>query len=317
MTVMLANPRGFCAGVDRAIDIVNRALEVFGQPIYVRHEVVHNKTVVDDLRGRGAVFVEELDEVPDDAIIIFSAHGVSKAVQDEAANRGLQVFDATCPLVTKVHVEVTAFSRSGKECILIGHEGHPEVEGTMGQYNRANGGEMYLVEDEEQASSLVVRDPDNLSYVTQTTLSVDDTAKVIEALRARFPKIQGPRKDDICYATQNRQDAVRALAEKANVVLVVGSPNSSNSNRLKELAERCGSRAYLIDSASMIDPSWVSEGDTVGVTAGASAPEHLVEGVVSWLKEQGHTNVESLDGQPENITFSLPRELRIPVVEVN
>lgn len=317
MTVMLANPRGFCAGVDRAIDIVNRALEVFGQPIYVRHEVVHNKTVVDDLRDRGAVFVEELDEVPDDAIVIFSAHGVSKAVQDEAANRGLQVFDATCPLVTKVHVEVTAFSRSGKECILIGHEGHPEVEGTMGQYNRANGGEMYLVEDEEQASKLVVRDPDNLSYVTQTTLSVDDTAKVIEALRARFPNIQGPRKDDICYATQNRQDAVRALAEKANVVLVVGSPNSSNSNRLAELAERCGSSAYLIDSAEMIDPSWVSEGDTVGVTAGASAPEHLVEGVVAWLKAQGHTNVESLDGQPENITFSLPKELRIPTVEVS
>ena len=317
MTVMLANPRGFCAGVDRAIDIVNRALEVFGQPIYVRHEVVHNKTVVDDLRDRGAVFVEELDEVPDDAIVIFSAHGVSKAVQDEAANRGLQVFDATCPLVTKVHVEVTAFSRSGKECILIGHEGHPEVEGTMGQYNRANGGEMYLVEDEEQASKLVVRDPDNLSYVTQTTLSVDDTAKVIEALRARFPNIQGPRKDDICYATQNRQDAVRALAEKANVVLVVGSPNSSNSNRLAELAERCGSSAYLIDSAEMIDPSWVSEGDTVGVTAGASAPEHLVEGVVAWLKAQGHTNVESLDGQPENITFSLPKELRIPAVELN
>ena len=317
MTVMLANPRGFCAGVDRAIDIVNRALEVFGQPIYVRHEVVHNKTVVDDLRGRGAVFVEELDEVPDDAIVIFSAHGVSKAVQDEAANRGLQVFDATCPLVTKVHVEVTAFSRSGKECILIGHEGHPEVEGTMGQYNRANGGDMYLIEDEEQASQLVVRDPDNLSYVTQTTLSVDDTAKVIAALRARFPNIQGPRKDDICYATQNRQDAVRALAEKANVVLVVGSPNSSNSNRLAELAERCGSRAYLIDSAEMIDPSWVSEGDTVGVTAGASAPEHLVEGVVSWLKQQGHTDVESLDGQPENITFSLPKELRIPTVEVS
>ena len=317
MTVMLANPRGFCAGVDRAIDIVNRALEVFGQPIYVRHEVVHNKTVVDDLRDRGAVFVEELDEVPDDAIVIFSAHGVSKAVQNEAATRGLQVFDATCPLVTKVHVEVTAFSRSGKECILIGHEGHPEVEGTMGQYNRANGGEMYLVEDEEQASSLVVRDPNNLSYVTQTTLSVDDTAKVIEALRARFPNIQGPRKDDICYATQNRQDAVRALAEKANVVLVVGSPNSSNSNRLKELAERCGSSAYLIDSADMIDPSWVSDGDTVGVTAGASAPEHLVEGVVSWLKAQGHTNVQSLNGRPENITFSLPKELRIPTVEVN
>ena len=317
MTVMLANPRGFCAGVDRAIDIVNRALEVFGQPIYVRHEVVHNKTVVDDLRNRGAVFVEELDEVPDDAIVIFSAHGVSKAVQDEAAIRGLQVFDATCPLVTKVHVEVTAFSRSGKECILIGHEGHPEVEGTMGQYNSANGGKMYLVEDEEQASNLVVRDPDNLSYVTQTTLSVDDTAKVIEALRVRFPNIQGPRKDDICYATQNRQDAVRALAEKANVVLVVGSPNSSNSNRLKELAERCGASAYLIDSADMIEPEWVSEGDTVGVTAGASAPEHLVEGVISWLKNQGHTNVESLDGQPENITFSLPKELRIPTTEIS
>ena len=317
MTVMLANPRGFCAGVDRAIDIVNRALEVFGQPIYVRHEVVHNKTVVDDLRNRGAVFVEELDEVPDDAIVIFSAHGVSKAVQDEAATRGLQVFDATCPLVTKVHVEVTAFSRSGKECILIGHEGHPEVEGTMGQYNSANGGKMYLVEDEEQASNLVVRDPDNLSYVTQTTLSVDDTARVIEALRVRFPNIQGPRKDDICYATQNRQDAVRALAEKANVVLVVGSPNSSNSNRLKELAERCGANAYLIDSADMIEPEWVSEGDTVGVTAGASAPEHLVEGVISWLKNRGHTNVESLDGQPENITFSLPKELRIPTTEIS
>ena len=317
MTVMLANPRGFCAGVDRAIDIVNRALEVFGQPIYVRHEVVHNKTVVDDLRNRGAVFVEELDEVPDDAIVIFSAHGVSKAVQDEAATRGLQVFDATCPLVTKVHVEVTAFSRSGKECILIGHEGHPEVEGTMGQYNGTNGGKMYIVEDEEQASNLVVRDPDNLSYVTQTTLSVDDTAKVIEALRARFPNIQGPRKDDICYATQNRQDAVRALAEKANVVLVVGSPNSSNSNRLKELAERCGASAYLIDSADMIEPGWVSEGDTVGVTAGASAPEHLVEGVISWLKNQGHTTVESLDGQPENITFSLPKELRIPTTEIS
>ena len=317
MTVMLANPRGFCAGVDRAIDIVNRAIEVFGRPIYVRHEVVHNKTVVDDLRNRGAVFVEELHEVPDDAIVIFSAHGVSKAVQDEAANRGLQVFDATCPLVTKVHVEVTAFSRSGRECILIGHEGHPEVEGTMGQYERSNGGLMYLVEDEEQAATLEVRNPDNLAYVTQTTLSVDDTAKVIEALRERFPNIQGPRKDDICYATQNRQDAVRALAEKANVVLVVGSPNSSNSNRLKELAERCGASAYLIDSADMIDPSWVGEGDAVGVTAGASAPEHLVEGVVQWLQSQGHANVECLDGRPEKITFSLPKELRIPIVEVN
>ena len=316
MTVMLANPRGFCAGVDRAIDIVNRALEVFGRPIYVRHEVVHNKTVVDDLRDRGAVFVEELHEVPDDAIVIFSAHGVSKAVQAEAAERGLRVFDATCPLVTKVHVEVTAFSRAGRECILIGHEGHPEVEGTMGQYDRSNGGEMYLIEDENQVKTLEVRDPDNLAYVTQTTLSVDDTAIVIDALRERFPNIQGPRKDDICYATQNRQDAVRDLAAKANVVLVVGSPNSSNSNRLRELAERCGAQGYLIDSADMIDPTWVSEGDTVGVTAGASAPEHLVEGVVDWLKAQGHSTVQSLDGRPENITFSLPKELRIPTVEV-
>ena len=316
MTVMLANPRGFCAGVDRAIDIVNRALEVFGRPIYVRHEVVHNKTVVDDLRDRGAVFVEELHEVPDNAIVIFSAHGVSKAVQAEAAERGLRVFDATCPLVTKVHVEVTAFSRAGRECILIGHEGHPEVEGTMGQYDRSNGGEMYLIEDEDQVKTLEVRDPDNLAYVTQTTLSVDDTAVVIDALRERFPNIQGPRKDDICYATQNRQDAVRDLAAKANVVLVVGSPNSSNSNRLRELAQRCGAQGYLIDSADMIDPTWVSEGDTVGVTAGASAPEHLVEGVVDWLKSQGHSTLQSLDGRAENITFSLPKELRIPTVEV-
>ena len=317
MTVMLANPRGFCAGVDRAIDIVDRALEVFGRPIYVRHEVVHNKTAVDDLSQRGAVFVEELHEVPDDAIVIFSAHGVSKAVQDEAADRGLQVFDATCPLVTKVHVEVTAFSRAGRECILIGHEGHPEVEGTMGQYDTSTGGKMYLVEDEEQVANLAVRDPDNLAFVTQTTLSVDDTAKVIEALRARFPNIQGPRKDDICYATQNRQDAVRTLAEKSNVVLVVGSPNSSNSNRLKELAERCGASAYLIESADMIDPKWMSSDDNVGVTAGASAPEHLVEGVVSWLRNQGHASVESLEGRPENITFSLPKELRIPTIDVS
>ena len=317
MTVMLANPRGFCAGVDRAIDIVDRALEVFGRPIYVRHEVVHNKTVVDDLSQRGAVFVEELHEVPDDAIVIFSAHGVSKAVQDEASDRGLRVFDATCPLVTKVHVEVTAFSRAGRECILIGHEGHPEVEGTMGQYDTSKGGKMYLVEDEEQAVNLAVRDPDNLAFVTQTTLSVDDTAKVIEALRARFPNIQGPRKDDICYATQNRQDAVRTLAERSNVVLVVGSPNSSNSNRLKELAERCGASAYLIESADMIDPKWMSADDKIGVTAGASAPEHLVEGVVSWLRGRGHEGVESLEGRPENITFSLPKELRIPMLDLS
>jgi 4-hydroxy-3-methylbut-2-enyl diphosphate reductase len=249
--------------------------------------------------------------------VIFSAHGVSKAVQDEASDRGLQVFDATCPLVTKVHVEVTAFSRAGRECILIGHEGHPEVEGTMGQYDTSKGGEMYLVEDEEQAANLAVRDPDNLAFVTQTTLSVDDTAKVIEALRARFPNIQGPRKDDICYATQNRQDAVRTLAEKSNVVLVVGSPNSSNSNRLKELAERCGASAYLIESADMIDPKWMRSDDKVGVTAGASAPEHLVEGVVSWLRSRGHEGVESLEGRPENITFSLPKELRIPMVDLS
>jgi 4-hydroxy-3-methylbut-2-enyl diphosphate reductase len=279
--------------------------------------VVHNKTVVDDLSQRGAVFVEELHEVPDDAIVIFSAHGVSKAIQDEASDRGLKVFDATCPLVTKVHVEVTAFSRAGRECILIGHEGHPEVEGTMGQYDTSKGGKMYLVEDEEQVAHLAVLDPDNLAFVTQTTLSVDDTAKVIEALRARFPNIQGPRKDDICYATQNRQDAVRTLAEKSNVVLVVGSPNSSNSNRLKELAERCGASAYLIESADMIDPKWMSADDKIGVTAGASAPEHLVEGVVSWLRGRGHEGVESLEGRPENITFSLPKELRIPMVDLS
>jgi 4-hydroxy-3-methylbut-2-enyl diphosphate reductase len=312
VNVLLANPRGFCAGVDRAIDIVNRALEVFGEPIYVRHEVVHNRFVVDDLRNRGAVFVEELEEVPDDAIVIFSAHGVSKAVQHEASRRGLRVFDATCPLVTKVHVEVAAFSGAGRECILIGHEGHPEVEGTMGQYDTSAGGQIYLVEDEQQVAALRVRDPDNLAYVTQTTLSVDDTAKVIDALRLRFPNIAGPRKDDICYATQNRQDAVKLLAEKADVVLVVGSPNSSNSNRLRELAERCGASAYLIDDASKIDTAWFTAGQSIGVTAGASAPELLVDGVVAALRDAGATLVSSLQGQPENITFSLPKELRIP-----
>ena len=273
MDIVLANPRGFCAGVDRAIDIVNRALEVFGRPVYVRHEVVHNRHVVDDLRDRGAIFVDELAEVPDDAIVIFSAHGVSRAVQDEADGRGLKVFDATCPLVTKVHVEVTAFSRSGRECILIGHAGHPEVEGTMGRYDTSHGGAIYLVEDEAQVATLAVRDPSALAYVTQTTLSVDDTAKVIDALRARFTDIQGPRKDDICYATQNRQDAVKSLAEAVDLVLVVGSTNSSNSNRLRELAERCGASAYLIDDASMIDPAWLADAQAVGVTAGASAPE--------------------------------------------
>ena len=316
MDVVLANPRGFCAGVDRAIDIVNRALEVFGRPIYVRHEVVHNRFVVEDLRSRGAIFVDELDEVPDDAIVIFSAHGVSKAVQDEAAQRSLKVFDATCPLVTKVHVEVSAFSASGRECILIGHEGHPEVEGTMGQYDTRHGGRIYLVEDEAQVASLEVSDPDNLAYVTQTTLSVDDTAKVIDALRSRFPNIAGPRKDDICYATQNRQDAVKVLADQADVVLVVGSPNSSNSNRLRELAERCGSKAYLIDDASMLESAWLTDAKTVGVTAGASAPESLVEEVISALQASGADTVVSIDGRPENITFSLPKELRIPAKNI-
>ncbi len=317
MDIVLANPRGFCAGVDRAIDIVNRALEVFGRPVYVRHEVVHNRHVVDDLRDRGAIFVDELAEVPDDAIVIFSAHGVSRAVQDEADGRGLKVFDATCPLVTKVHVEVTAFSRSGRECILIGHAGHPEVEGTMGRYDTSHGGAIYLVEDEAQVATLAVRDPSALAYVTQTTLSVDDTAKVIDALRARFTDIQGPRKDDICYATQNRQDAVKSLAEAVDLVLVVGSTNSSNSNRLRELAERCGASAYLIDDASMIDPAWLADARSVGVTAGASAPELLVEEVIDTLRQRGVATVRDLEGREENVTFSLPKALRIPTVVVD
>ena len=317
MDIVLANPRGFCAGVDRAIDIVNRALEVFGRPVYVRHEVVHNRHVVDDLRERGAVFVDELAEVPDDAIVIFSAHGVSRAVQDEADGRGLKVFDATCPLVTKVHVEVTAFSRAGRECVLIGHAGHPEVEGTMGRYDTSHGGAIYLVEDEAQVATLAVRDPSALAYVTQTTLSVDDTAKVIDALRARFSEIQGPRKDDICYATQNRQDAVKSLAEAVDLVLVVGSTNSSNSNRLRELAERCGASAYLIDDASMIDPAWLTDAQAVGVTAGASAPELLVEEVIDTLRQRGVATVRDLDGREENVTFSLPKALRIPTVMVD
>jgi 4-hydroxy-3-methylbut-2-enyl diphosphate reductase len=317
MDIVLANPRGFCAGVDRAIDIVNRALEVFGRPVYVRHEVVHNRHVVDDLRDRGAIFVDELAEVPDDAIVIFSAHGVSRAVQDEADGRGLKVFDATCPLVTKVHVEVTAFSRAGRECVLIGHAGHPEVEGTMGRYDTSHGGAIYLVEDEAQVATLTVRDPSALAYVTQTTLSVDDTAKVIDALRARFTDIQGPRKDDICYATQNRQDAVKSLAEAVDLVLVVGSTNSSNSNRLRELAERCGARAYLVDDASMIDPVWLDDAQAVGVTAGASAPELLVEEVIDTLRQRGVATVRDLEGREENVTFSLPKALRIPTVAVD
>jgi 4-hydroxy-3-methylbut-2-enyl diphosphate reductase len=310
MQIRLANPRGFCAGVDRAIEIVNRALEVFGAPIYVRHEVVHNKFVVEDLRARGAVFVDELDEVPDDTIVIFSAHGVSQAVQHEAARRGLRVFDATCPLVTKVHMEVMRYSRQGRECILIGHAGHPEVEGTMGQYDSANGGAIYLIENLEQVASLAVRDPSALSYVTQTTLSVDDTATIIDALRVRFPAISGPRKDDICYATQNRQDAVKQLALECDLVLVVGSPNSSNSNRLAELAQRIGASAHLIDSADDIEPGWLAGRRAVGVTAGASAPEVLVQSVIARLQDLGAQAPVEMQGRIETITFSMPKELR-------
>ena len=317
MQVKLANPRGFCAGVDRAIDIVNRAIDLLGAPIYVRHEVVHNKVVVDGLRQRGAVFVEELDEVPAGSTVIFSAHGVSQAVRKEADERGLKVFDATCPLVTKVHLEVSSHSRAGDECILIGHRGHPEVDGTMGQYSRANGGEMYLVEDEADVLALEVRNADRLSYVTQTTLSVDDTARVIDALRARFPNIKGPRKDDICYATQNRQDAVKQLASESECILVVGSPNSSNSNRLRELAERMGASAYLIDGPEDLQSSWFDGCDSVGITAGASAPEHLVQAVASALTQWGGELPVELDGRPENIIFSLPKELRISSVQID
>lgn len=310
MQIQLANPRGFCAGVDRAIDIVNRALDVFGAPIYVRHEVVHNKFVVDSLRERGAVFVDELSEVPDDVIVIFSAHGVSQAVRREAEERKLKVFDATCPLVTKVHMEVTKYSREGKECVLIGHQGHPEVEGTMGQYDSTAGGQIYLVEDEADVQKLQVGNPDALAYVTQTTLSMDDTAKVIEALRTRFPNIQGPRKDDICYATTNRQDAVKQLALENDLVLVVGSPNSSNSNRLRELAERCGARAYLIDGPEDIEAHWLTSEPFIGITAGASAPEVLVQAVIAQLRELGASGPEEMSGTVENISFSLPKELR-------
>lgn len=316
MQILLANPRGFCAGVDRAIAIVNRALESFSPPIYVRHEVVHNKFVVDDLRQRGAIFVEELDQVPDDSIVIFSAHGVSKAVQNEAERRGLKVFDATCPLVTKVHIEVTKYAREGKEAILIGHHGHPEVEGTMGQYDTSQGGKIYLVEDEQDVERLQVINENNLAFVTQTTLSIDDTAKVIDALRKKFPNIQGPRKDDICYATQNRQDAVRELAERCDVVLVVGSPNSSNSNRLRELAERMGKKAYLIDNADEMQQHWFDSQSKIGVTAGASAPEILIKQVLQRLQDWGASVPVELQGQEENITFSLPKELRIKVTEV-
>lgn len=312
--IKLANPRGFCAGVDRAIDIVNRALDVFGPPIYVRHEVVHNRFVVETLRERGAVFVEELHEVPDDVIVIFSAHGVSRAVQQEAEQRGLKVFDATCPLVTKVHLEVLRYAKRGQECILIGHEGHPEVEGTMGRYDTSHGGQIYLVEDEQDVAKLGVNDPSTLAFVTQTTLSMDDTAKVIDALREKFPEIQGPRKDDICYATQNRQDAVRELAADSDLVLVVGSPNSSNSNRLRELSERMGTPAYLIDNADQIESAWLEGVSRIGVTAGASAPEVLVKGVIDKLQAFGAEVPVELQGREENITFSMPKELREQVI---
>lgn len=313
LSIALANPRGFCAGVDRAIDIVNRALEVFGPPIYVRHEVVHNKFVVDDLRHKGAIFVDELDEIPDvpgGHIVIFSAHGVAQAVKIEAQKRGLRVFDATCPLVTKVHMEVMKFSALGYECILIGHKNHPEVEGTMGQYDYTQGGQIYLVEDETDVANLQVKDASRLAYITQTTLSVDDTARIIDALRARFPAIDGPRKEDICYATQNRQDAVKQMAADCGLVLVVGSPNSSNSNRLRELAERMGVEAYLIDSADDIKPEWFDANTRIGVTAGASAPEILVQNVIQRLKDLGASAPEELKGVEETITFSLPKELR-------
>ncbi|WP_422137447.1 4-hydroxy-3-methylbut-2-enyl diphosphate reductase [Endozoicomonas sp. ALC020] len=311
MKIRLANPRGFCAGVDRAIDIVNRALDVFEPPIYVRHEVVHNKFVVENLKQRGAIFVEELHQIPDDSIVIFSAHGVSKAVEAEAARRGLKVFDASCPLVKKVHMEVVRYSRDSMECILIGHDGHPEVEGTMGQYDDSKGGKMYLVETEDDVRKLTVKDPKHLAYVTQTTLSMDDTARVIDALRVKFPEINGPRKDDICYATQNRQDAVRALASECDAVFVVGSVNSSNSNRLRELAERTGASAYLVDGAQDIQPEWLEGRQSLGITAGASAPEVLVKGVINRLIELGAEEPEELEGEQENIVFSMPKELRM------
>ncbi|PJK09944.1 4-hydroxy-3-methylbut-2-enyl diphosphate reductase [Lysobacteraceae bacterium NML08-0793] len=315
--ILLANPRGFCAGVDRAIEIVKRAIETLGAPIYVRHEVVHNKFVVDDLRQRGAVFVEELDEVPDGATVIFSAHGVSKAVWQEAERRGLKIFDATCPLVTKVHLEVARHCRNGRDMILIGHGGHPEVEGTMGQWQRESAnGRMYLVEDIEDAQTLQVGQPENLAYTTQTTLSVDDTRDIIATLRRRFPSIQGPKNDDICYATQNRQDAVRELARRCDLILVVGSPNSSNSNRLRELAEREGVSAYLIDGAHEIDPNWLTGKQQIGVSAGASAPDVLVQGVLARLETLGAgKHVRELDGEPENMVFALPKELRLKLVD--
>ncbi|MDA0822201.1 MAG: 4-hydroxy-3-methylbut-2-enyl diphosphate reductase [Proteobacteria bacterium] len=312
MEIHLANPRGFCAGVDRAIGIVENALQIFGAPVYVRHEVVHNKYVVDGLRDKGAIFVDELDEVPDDATVIFSAHGVAKVVREEAARRKLRVFDAICPLVTKVHMEVGKYQQDGRESILIGHAGHPEVEGTLGQYTVRDGrGGMYLVESVQDVWKLEVKDPDFLAFVTQTTLSMDDTAEIIDALRVRFPKIAGPKKEDICYATQNRQDAVKRLLESSDLILVVGSQTSSNSTRLKEIAEKQGIAAYLIDNADEIQAHWLEGKHSVGVTAGASAPEVLVEQVVQKLKDWGGHTVTEVPGITEQVVFSLPRELML------
>jgi 4-hydroxy-3-methylbut-2-enyl diphosphate reductase len=310
MRILLANPRGFCAGVDRAIDIVERALELFGAPIYVRHEVVHNRFVVDRLRGLGALFVDELDEVPDGATVIFSAHGVSKAVQAEARRRGLRVFDATCPLVTKVHMEVSRYAREGLDVILIGHEGHPEVEGTMGQFDETQGGRIMLVEDVADVAQLDVHDPSRVGVVTQTTLSVDDTADVLGAIKTRFPTLATPRKEDICYATQNRQDAVKKLVANCDVVVVVGSVTSSNSNRLREIAAKAGLPGYLVDGPDDLQPAWFEGKRAVGVTAGASAPELLVRRVVERLKEWGGEGAEEILGREERVVFSLPRELR-------
>ena len=310
MEIILANPRGFCAGVDRAIDIVERALDIFEAPIYVRHEVVHNTYVVNCLKSKGAVFVEELDEIPNDSTVIFSAHGVSKAVQEEAANRKLKVFDATCPLVTKVHLEVARHARNADEVILIGHAGHPEVEGTLGQFDTTPGGHIYLVETEEDVAALEIDESKPLAYVTQTTLSVDDTQNIIAALQKRFPHIQGPRKDDICYATQNRQDSVKALSAQCELVLVVGSPNSSNSNRLRELADKRGITAYLIDNAGQMKQEWFKGINRVGITAGASAPEILVDAVVNQLREWFGATLSEDSGPKEQIVFQLPKELR-------
>ncbi len=310
MNVYLANPRGFCAGVDRAIDIVERTLEIFGAPVYVRHEVVHNRFVVDDLANKGAVFVEQLEQIPDGATVIFSAHGVSQQVRKQAQQRHLKIFDATCPLVTKVHLEGARHAMAAEEVILIGHAGHPEVDGTLGQYDHVQGGNIYLVESIDDISRLQINNPQKLAYVTQTTLSVDDTRQIVDELRKQFPAISGPRKDDICYATQNRQDAVRELAHHVDVFLVIGSTNSSNSNRLRELAEKQGVTAYLIDGAEDIEAQWLESADAVGVTAGASAPEVLVQDVINTLVDEYNASVIQTNGQTENVSFQLPRELR-------